>query len=45
MLEFIRATTNDLEDYMKKMWYRKIGETEPKEDKNVFFLFEYEKII
>ena len=31
--------------FYEKMGYRKIGETEPKEDKNGFFLYEYEKRI
>ena len=31
--------------FYEKMGYVKIGETEPREDKNGFFLFEYEKRI
>lgn len=31
--------------FYEKMGYKKIGETQPKEDKNGFYLFEYEKRI
>lgn len=31
--------------FYEKMGYKKIGETEPKEEKNGFFLYEYEKRI
>ena len=31
--------------FYEKMGYKKIGETEPREDKNGFFLYEYEKKI
>lgn len=58
ILEFKRATAEDLEDYMKAKidafsddlctygfgptGYKKIGETELRENKNGFFLYEYE---
>ena len=35
----------ELDSRDEKMGYKKIGETEPKEDKNGFFLYEYEKKI